>query len=70
VPLCVLVDQLCTCTGTVSVSPMPIDCVAGLRPIRSARGAVFWSQWSYSFHLPQRSKRPSTGDTTRVTVSV
>ena len=69
-PVCGVVDQLCTTTGTVLVSPMPIDCAAGERPIRSARGAVLVIQLSYSSHLPQRSKRPSTGGTTRTTVSV
>src|SRR5215208_503481 len=69
-PVCGVVDQSCTLTGTVRVSPMPIDWAAGESPIRSARGAVVWSQLSYSCHLPQRAKRPSTGDTTRTTVSV
>ena len=69
-PLCGDADQLRTSTGTVIVSPMPIDCAAGERPTRSARGAVRVTQLSYSSHLPQRSKRPSTGETIRTTLSV
>ncbi len=70
VPLCSSSDQLWTSTGIVFVSPSPIDVTAAERPTRSARGAVSVSQLSYSFHLPQRWKRPSTGETTRATVSV
>ena len=44
VPLCVDVDQLWTSTGSVIVSPMPIDCTAAERPSRSACGAVSSSQ--------------------------
>jgi hypothetical protein len=69
-PVCGEPDRLRTSTGTVIVSPMPIDCAAGERPTRSASGAVCASQLSYSSHLPQRSKRPSTGDTIRTTSSV
>src|SRR5688500_10863432 len=69
-PLCDSPDQLCTSTGTVIVSPTPIDCAAAERPRRLACGAVSRSQPSYSSHLPQRSKRPSTGATIRTTPSV
>ncbi len=69
-PLCDVSDQLCTLTGTVIVSPTPIDCAAAERPRRLACGAVSSSQPSYSSHLPQRSKRPSTGETIRITLSV
>src|SRR5436190_12065586 len=43
VPLCVVVDQLCTSTGSEIVSPMPIDCTAAERPSRDACGAVLFS---------------------------
>ena len=49
---------------------MPIDWAAAENPTRWARGAVPVSQESYSSHLPQRSNLPSTGGTTRTTVSV
>src|SRR3954471_19506366 len=70
VPLCDVVDQLCTSTGTVSVSPTPIVWIALERPSRRAGGAVFSTQLSYSAQLPQRWKRPSTGETIRTTSSV
>ena len=69
-PLCGAVEWLWTSTGTASVSPMPIDCAAEEKPTRWARGAVPVSQESYSSHLPHRWKLPSTGGTTRTTVSV
>ena len=65
VPGLLLADQLWTSTGTVIVSPIAIDCAAAERPTRSARGAVSVIHSSYSAHLPQRWKRPSTGETTR-----
>ena len=56
--------------GSVNVSPTPVVWIAAERPRRRAAGAVFSSQLSYSAQLPQRWKRPSTGETTRTTWSV
>ncbi len=70
VPDCGVEDQLWTSTGTVIVSPAPIDWTADERPRRRACGAVSASQVSYSSHLPKRWKRPSAGATTRTTSSV
>ena len=69
-PLWVVSDQLWTTTGSVNVSPTPVVWIAAERPSRRAAGAVFSSQLSYSAQLPQRWKRPSTGETTRTTWSV
>src|SRR3954447_16915395 len=70
VPLCDVVDQLWTSTGTVIVSPALTVWIAAERASRRAGGAVCSSQLSYSAQLPQRWKRPSTGETTRTTSSV
>jgi hypothetical protein len=48
----------------------PVDWIAAERPSRRAEGAVFSSQLSNSPQLPQRWKRPSTGETTRTSWSV
>src|SRR3954469_3044637 len=69
-PSCAWSDQLCTTTGSVSVSPTATVWIAAERPRRFAAGAVSVSHWSYSCQLPHRWKRPSTGDTTRMTWSV
>src|SRR5689334_12266965 len=70
VPLCVALDQLWTTTGSVNVSPTAVVWTAVERPSRRASGAVFSTQLSYSAQLPQRWKRPSTGETTRTSWSV
>src|SRR3954454_2497575 len=70
VPLCAVAPQLWTSTGSVNVSPTPVDWIAAERPRRRASGAVFSSQLSNSAQLPQRWKRPSTGETTLTTWSV
>src|SRR3954447_5570639 len=70
VPLCGVVAQLWMSTGTGSVSPTPIVWIAAERPSRRAGFAVFSIQLSYSAQLPQRWKRPSTGETIRTTSSV
>src|ERR1700754_1174602 len=67
VPLCATDDQLWGSTGSVNVSPTPVVCPAPERPSRRAAGAVFSSHVSNSAQLPQRWKRPSTGETTRTT---
>ena len=69
-PLCVALDQLWTSTGTLIVRPTPIVSAAADRPSRDAAGAVSSSHSSYSAHLPQRWNRPSTGGTSRTTLSV
>src|SRR4051812_19983430 len=70
VPLIGVSDQLWTSTGSVKVSPTPVVWIAAERPRRRAAGAVCSSHVSYSAQLPQRWKRPSTGETTRTTWSV
>src|SRR4051794_41546245 len=70
VPFCAVSLQLWTTTGSVSVSPAATVCTAAERPSRRAAGAVVSSQLSNSAQLPQRWKRPSTGETTRTTWSV
>ena len=69
-PDCAVVDQLCTTTGTRTVSPTAIDWIAAERLSRRAAEPSSSSHSSYSAHLPKRWKRPSAGDTTRTTSSV
>src|SRR3954469_21291336 len=70
VPLWDVAPQLWTSTGNMNVSPTPVVWIAAERPRRRAAGAMFSIQLSYSAQLPQRWKRPSTGETTRTTWSV
>src|SRR4051812_29928969 len=70
VPLWGVAVQLWTSTGSVNDSPAGTVWIAVDRPSRRADGAVVSDQVSYSAQLPQRWKRPSTGETTRTTWSV
>src|SRR3954452_23817338 len=69
-PLCGVVDQLWTTTGSVNDWPTATVWIAAERPRRSACGAEPWTHWSYSSQLPHRWKRPSTAGTMRTTLSV